>query len=172
MTDKDTPERTIHKRSRASVPVSQLVEKVAKESFRKHGLAESRLITEWHSITGPLIARYAIPQKLAFQKGKRDGGTLHLLVESAWALEVQHLEPQILEKIATYFGYRAVATIRIKQGQLPIRPTAPTKALKPLSPASKAKLSKATAAVGDPELKEALEKLGEAVLRKNTRVDS
>ncbi len=38
-----------------------------------------------------------------------------MLAASARALELQHMEPQILEKIATYFGYAAVTRIHLTQ---------------------------------------------------------
>ena len=157
----------IYKRSSLATPLSQAVEKLTRPVFRKHGLAEARLITEWREIAGPVLAKHSLPIKLSFPRGKREGGTLYVRVASGWALEIQHLEPQILDKIATYFGYRAVGALKIQQGPLPHKPEKPKKTtLPPLSAEQANVLESATAKVEEDELKAALKGLGEAILRK------
>lgn len=97
----------------------ECIERVAKPAFKKHGFAQARLLTQWGEIVGPLLARHSLPTHLRFPAGEHANGQLSVRVESAFALEFQHLEPVILEKIATYFGYRAVTRLRILQGPLP-----------------------------------------------------
>lgn len=158
-------------RSQLATPLYKAVEKVTKPAFKKHGLAESRLITEWHTIAGPLLARRALPVKLTFPKNKREGGTLHLRVASGWAPEVQHLEPVILSKIATYFGYKAVGRLFIQQGPLPESKDKPTKtkAPPPLDESDRLALAELTGSVTDTELKTALQRLGEAIIHRRNK---
>ena len=52
------------------------------------------------------------------QYGQKKGATLVLRVEGPAALEVQHQAPQIIERINSYFGYRAIEDIRILQAPL------------------------------------------------------
>lgn len=158
--------------SRHATPLHSAVEAATKPVFKKRGIAESRLITEWPQIAGQVLADKTLPKRIAYGKGQRDNGTLHITVAPGWALEVQHLEPIILEKIATFFGYRAVAKLHITQAPLPIKPQRKRRAAPPpLSPAAEKTLHAVTAHVQDAELKALLDSLGEAMMRDKSRKD-
>lgn len=152
-----------------ATPLHKAVEAATKPVFKKHGIAESRLITEWTAIAGSVLAGKTLPKRIAFPKGQRDNGTLHLTVAPGWALEVQHLEPLILEKIATFFGYRAVAKIHITQAPLPIKETRQKKTEKPLTIESQQQLAVLTSSVEDEELRSVLTSLGSAIMREKRR---
>lgn len=156
--------------SRLATPLHRAVENATRTAFRKRGIAEARLITEWPQIAGEVLAGKTLPKRVAFAKGQKDNGTLHLTVAPGWALEVQQLEPVLLDKIATYFGYRAIAKLHITQAPLPI-PTKKTRkaAPAPLPADKQAALDNATASVADADLKAALQSLGEAILRDSAR---
>lgn len=162
-----TEDKNANYRSSSRFP-TQLVkaaEKVTRPVFRKHGIAESRIITEWPLIAGDVLGQKSLPTRLTFPQGQKSDGTLHLRVESGWALEVQHLEPVILDKIATYFGYKAVGKLFIKQGPLPKRPPRPTAKPEPeLTVEESRVLASITSNVTDADLKEALNRLGAALL--------
>ncbi|MCH2546137.1 MAG: DciA family protein [Alphaproteobacteria bacterium] len=151
--------------SQLPTPLHKAVEQATKPAFRKHGIAESRLITEWGHIAGEVLANKTLPKRLVFAKNKRDNGTLHLTVAPGWALEVQHLEPIILEKIATFFGYRAVAALHITQAPLPIKPIRSKKTYAPLSQKASETLQDLTNTVEDDALRNALRSLGAAIMR-------
>lgn len=89
------------------------VEPITRPALKKQGLAGTKIITQWDSIVGEKLASHCIPQKLAFSAGKKTDGTLTIAVENGFATEMQHLQPIILERLATYFGYKAVARITI-----------------------------------------------------------
>lgn len=159
-------DKNLRRYSRHATPLHKAVEDATRSVFRRRGIAESRLITEWPRIAGEVLAGKTLPKRVAFAKGQRDNGTLHLTVAPGWALEVQHLEPIILEKIASYFGYRAVAKLHITQAPLPLKHDAPRKKPKtPLSAEQQEKLHQTTDTVEDADLKAALESLGEAIMR-------
>jgi hypothetical protein len=126
---------------------------------RQRGFAEAKLLTDWHLVVGPMLASVCVPQKLSFAKGKQHGATLHLLCDPAWALEIQYQEPLICEKIASFFGFRAVASLRLHQGSLPAKPAAP----KPVAPPDAAQLPSDQRAqlnaVADESLQDALTRL-------------
>lgn len=146
--------------------LQKAAETATKTAFKRYGLAQARLASDWEHVVGPVLAAKALPQRIQFTKGKRDDGTLFLAVATGWALEIQHLEPVILEKIATYFGYRAVSRIHITQRPLPATKKPKKTPPKPLPEPDSQYLQAATAAVEDPQLKAALERLGEGILRK------
>lgn len=101
------------RRSMFPKTLSQCIEPITRPVLKKQGLAGSRIISEWRSIVGEKLATRCIPQKLSFSAGKKIDGTLSIAVESGFATELQHNQPLILERLATYFGYKAVSRITI-----------------------------------------------------------
>ena len=80
------------------------------------GFVAVDILAGWHEIVGEELAEFCLPQKIDFPRGQKSNGTLYLNVASgAFALEIQHREKFILEKINTRFGYQAVAKIKIVQ---------------------------------------------------------
>ena len=138
--------------------------KIAAPVLGKRGLGEAQIITEWPAIVGEDLARQTIPVKLTFAKGLRQDGTLHLRVAGAAAPEVQHREPQIVERINGFAGYHMVGRLTLTQGPIPGRTVARRVAPAPLPISEAQALDDRLATVADPELKAALRRLGEAVL--------
>ena len=144
--------------------IASSVSKVAAPVLGRRGLAEAELMLGWAAVVGEDLARDTLPIKLSFGKGERVDGTLHLKVVSAAAPEVRHREPQIVERINGFFGYRAVAHLKLTQGPLPGAPIAAPKPPRPLGAAEAAALEHSLDGIADPELKAALERWGRAVL--------
>lgn len=136
---------------------------LAVPALRKRGFVESRLVTDWPGIAGEHIAASSAPDKIVFGKDTRRGGTLHLRVAGAAAVEIQHLLPMLLERINQVFGYAAIERIRIVQGPLPKRKAGGRPRLRELRPEEKAEIAQCVATVGHPHLKAALADLGAAV---------
>jgi hypothetical protein len=141
------------------------VSKVAAPILGRRGFGEAQVILEWPAVVGQDLARDTLPVKLSFGRGERVDGTLHLRVAAGAALAIQHLEPLIIERINTFFGYKAVGRLAIRQGPLPRRnePKAPPPP-RPLSEAESQALQGRLQTVNDPGLREALERLGRAVI--------
>ena len=95
--------------------LSDLVPRVGRSSFRRFGFAESAVVARWPEIGGARLADIATPETIRFPQGKRSGGTLCLAVEGAHSLEVQHQEPEILERVNRFFGYGAVVRMSLRQ---------------------------------------------------------
>lgn len=93
--------------------LSQCVEPITRPAFKTQGLAGSRIINEWPSIVGDKLSDHCMPNKLSFPSGKKTDGTLSIAVENGFALELQHMQQAIIDRIASYFGYKAVARISI-----------------------------------------------------------
>lgn len=110
---------TYRRRSMFPKTLSQCIEPITRPAFKTQGLAGSRIISEWQSIVGDKLANHCIPQKLSFSAGKKTDGTLSIAVENGFAPELQHMQPVILERLATYFGYKAVARVNISHTYTP-----------------------------------------------------
>lgn len=132
--------------------------RVMKTMFRSRGFAETGVLTDWPDIVGRPLADFTSPERLT-----RDG-TLQVRVAGGWALEVTHLEPVLLDRIASYYGYRAVARLALMQGPLPRREESSQRPDRALSGGEEAALRDSVAGADDPVLRSALERLGRAVI--------
>lgn len=139
------------------------LQRIAGPVLGKRGLGEAHLVAQWEAVIGAELAAETLPVKLSFPLGERRNGTLRLRVSSAAALQVQHREPQILERINGFFGYAAVARLALVQGPLPERAEAARPPPRKLSPAEQADLDAKLAEMPDSGLRAALQRLGAAI---------
>ena len=143
---------------------------ITKRALGRRGFAEGGLIVEWPSIVGATIAARCQPAKLSLARpGRHRDGSLMLRVEPGFALELQHLAPQIIERVNGHYGYAAIARLTFQQGPLraPRRRTAPPP--RPLGAAEEAELRRQVADVADDDLRAALERLGRALRQRAGR---
>ncbi|MBP5856598.1 DUF721 domain-containing protein [Marivibrio halodurans] len=153
--------------------IAALVPGLTRQAIGKRGFTTAKIVTDWARIVGPDLARQSQPEQLRFARGERDRGTLTIRVDGPLATELMHLEPQVIERINGYFGYNAVA--RLKLIQAPIRRPgadgprkAPKPPQRPLNATETESLDARLAHIEDPELRERLHRLGRAVLRRDT----
>ena len=104
--------------------VARMLDPVA----RARGFAATALLSEWPTVVGEELARFTAPDKVVWPRRsedgeaqnnqsawRADGATLVLKVDGPRAIEVQHRAEQILQRVNTYFGYRAIAQLRFLQ---------------------------------------------------------
>ncbi|MEM0922846.1 MAG: DUF721 domain-containing protein, partial [Pseudomonadota bacterium] len=143
------------------------------------GFAEPDVLLRWEEALGPHLSALCQPIKVSY--GGAIGATLLVRVDSGHAPEVAHREPQILERINQFYGYKAISRLRLTQatglagqpgfaehGAAFEGPAAQPKPIapKPDTPKPEA-LEKARALTQDiknPELRAALTRLGGWVL--------
>jgi hypothetical protein len=142
--------------------------KVTGQALGQRSHAERSLILDWPSVAGGDVARMCTPQGLSFRhRDRRLDGTLTLRVASGQATRLQHLEPQLIERINGYLGYRAVARLRLLHGGTPAAggPQAPT--TEPDAGAAQSpgvdNAAPSGETISDPALRAALIRLGRAV---------
>ena len=103
--------------ARRSPPrIGRYVPKIAKAAYKKYGFSEPHILTYWTEIVGERLAKFTSPEKLSRPSSKQSAATLTIRVTGPAGLELQHREPQILEQINAYYGYRAVARLRFVRG--------------------------------------------------------
>jgi hypothetical protein len=144
--------------------IGAAVPRIAAPILGKEGAGAAQLLAEWPAIVGERLAAVATPLRLVFPRGQRRNGTLRLRVASAAAVEIQHSEPRILERINGFFGYGAVARLALLQGAPPVTESSTPTPPRPLGPAEEAALAAWLENVKDPELRILLERLGRAVI--------
>jgi hypothetical protein len=141
--------------------IGAMLPEIASRALGRNGLGEAELVQHWSAIVGERLAAGSTPRRLSFPRGARRDGTLRLSVASALALEFQHDEPVILERINGFFGYRAVTRLVLEQTWTPRR-DAPTRR-PPLATAEREALETSVSTVADPALRAALSRLGAAI---------
>jgi hypothetical protein len=117
-----------------------------------------RLKSEWAAIVGTDWSDETWPIALG-----RDG-VLKLRAASGVALELQHRAPLMIERINGFFGRPAITRLTLVQGPLPLAGPSTRPLLRPLAPAEATALDRRLSHIAEPELREALARLGRAML--------
>lgn len=96
--------------------LSESIGQIVRNSIGKGNKVISEIIINWHKIVGPEISESSTPTNIYSTKEK--GQQINILyvnvTSSAIALKISYSQEVIAEKIAVYFGYKAVHKIRTK----------------------------------------------------------
>ena len=152
-------------------PLADLLDHCLGPSLAAQGFASADVITAWPEIVGERLARFTQPLRVewkrragnAAREAKPEPATLVVRVESAFALEMQHLAPVVAERVNAHYGWRCVGRIVLKQG--PVRRAEPALPAAPrLSEAERQRVGDAVDGIAEDGLKAALDRLGRAVI--------
>jgi hypothetical protein len=159
-------------------PIGAYAARALDPAARARGFATVGLLSEWPAMVGAELAQFTMPDKVVWPKHRDDaepdsppkghrveGAILVLRVEGPRAIEVQHRSGQILERVNSYFGYRAVAEMRILQAPVARKTARPATQLPPIDPEG----LPPSAEIEDQGLRGALLRLGAAARAKLTR---
>ena len=155
-------------------PLADFVDACLGPALAKQGFAAADVVVAWPEIAGERLAAWSRPVKLEWPRRRPDPGappepaTLVVRVESAFALEMQHLAPLLAERINAHYGWRCVGRIVLKQGPVP-RPKAGRAPPAELTADERAKIAARTEGVAEDALREALGRLGAAVAGSRTK---
>jgi hypothetical protein len=144
--------------------VSDLMPEIGRAAFRRFGFVQCSVVSRWDEIVGVRYAAVSAPEAIRFPVGKKSEGTLELTVEGAHATMIQHVIPEIIERVNRFFGYGAVARIKVRQGVVAkpaLRQPAAPPSLKPVP----MELGDSLREIGDPELFAVLESLAKSLAK-------
>ena len=151
-------------------PLAELIDDCIAPALAAQGFAGRAIVSLWPEIVGERLAARSRPLKIDWPRRRPAPGeasepaTMVVRVESAFALEMQHLGPLLVERVNTHLGWRAVGKLVLKQG--PVEAPAPKRAPPPLDLAVAARVEQQVAGVADPDLRASLERLGRHVAQK------
>ncbi len=139
--------------------------KSARAALVRRGFAQADILSNWLSIVGPNLADNSSPEKLSYSNKSNNDATLRVRVAPGWAPEFQHFEPLIIDRINSFFGYRAVAKLQLIQA--PVSRPKPKK-IKDPAPLTKEQghwIEEVTESITDEPLKKRLTAIAESLAR-------
>lgn len=160
---KGTPKPYARPRGQGVRPIGDLMPEIGRTAFRRFGFVQSSVVTRWPEIVGPAHARVCSPEAIRFPPGEKAEGILELVVIPAHAPLISQVIPEIIERVNRFFGYRAVARVKLRQGVVrpaqADKPAKPPPSLKPIP----LELGDSLRDIGDPELRSVLESLARSL---------
>ncbi|WP_137390064.1 DUF721 domain-containing protein [Rhodoligotrophos defluvii] len=159
-------------------PLWQHVEALTAKVFAHHGFAYGEILSRWPEIAGPALAGYTLPERIRWPRvrkpadgpegkagDRKQGGTLILRVAPGHALTLQHELPRLIERVNSYYGYGAIAKIKLTQDpSLPLGEGTPEPP--PIPRDQQRFVEESVAPIRDARLRQALERLGRGILRR------
>ena len=148
-------------------PLSDFVPGLTKDILGKKSLLFGKMIADWPNIAGADIAAKTVPLDLKYAKklDQKSQATLHLAVQSAYALEVSYQKSLLIERLNMFFGYPAIKDIKIIQQTSVMDSKKETAApTRPLTMQQEKVLDGIVAEIQENDLQTALKNLGKAIL--------
>jgi len=142
--------------------IADLMPRIGDAAFRRFGFVQSSVVTRWAEIAGDRYAAISAPESIRFPAGKKEKGTLVLTVMSGHATIIQHVLPEIIERVNRFFGYEAIAKVALHAGEVPRREPErrpPPANLRPVP----TELGDSLRDIGDPELRAVLEAMAQGL---------
>lgn len=157
--------------------IGSYVPRLTRKAFERFGFATATLLTDWAVIVGPDTARQASPDRLRWPRGYdvmddssggkgRPGATLVVRAHAGRALDVQYRAQQIIDRINAYFGYRAVAELRVVQASLECQPAAAASGPRAIVGRRQKSVAAPLDGIDDARLKAALERMRAGIERR------
>lgn len=147
-------------------PIADLMPQIGRAAFRRFGFVQSSVVTRWPEIVGERHAQVCMPEAIRFPPGEKSEGILQLVVLPAHAPLIQHVIPEIMERVNRFFGYKAVSRVKLRQGA--VKPPAASPRAQDVSGPPSLKpipmeLGDSLRDIGDPELRTVLESLARSL---------
>jgi hypothetical protein len=154
-----------YRRLKRVVSIAEMAERAIEPMVQKRGFANSELLLRWSMIVSPPFDKGVVPDKLNWPRDEGDtahqGAVLTVRVDPVHALAFTHETETIKAAINRYFGFYLVD--KIKPSRRPFVPSLEprnTPKLRALTENEEQSLAAEVEAIDDPELREALMKLG------------
>lgn len=152
--------------------LSDLVGKAMTPVCRKRGFASVDIIASWADIVGERYGTRVQPERLIWPRRPDrtdpetppEPATLVVHTDGATALMLSHDNSQVIERINTFYGWRAIGRIKILQKPVQVKRPPQARSLRPLTRSEEARLEQNLEGVENNRLREALKKLGAQVI--------
>ncbi len=161
-------------RSKQAKPIKDLVGEMLAPALRARGFANAEVITRWETLVGPQLAKHTRALQLKWPpKGiktdpdsPKEGAVLIIAVSGGIAIELQHMAPQIIQRVNSVLGWCCVEKLAFRQQPIP-RPVTQLRHEIPLTTAEFARLEETTHKIEDENLRRAFLRLGKGVFQRH-----
>lgn len=155
---------------KGSVQIAEVANRLIDPILAKRAGINTMLLGSWDEIAGEQFADCSRPERIRWPRqdgpdesgGGFSPGLLVIACEGARALFLMHQEAELISRVNSFFGFRAISQIKIVQKAIHQPSRKPV--ARPLDQAEKRRLAGILADVEDPRLREALERLGAGVI--------
>lgn len=169
-------------------PLGDYLKPCLGRALAAQGFAAADVIVAWPEIVGDRLAPVSQPVKVEMRRSgrgsngarefdvlsgpedrdRREGATMVVRIEGAFAIELQHLAPVVIERINARYGWRFVSRLALRQGPVRRR-AAKSRPGGVVAEADRRRIGQAVEMVQDEALRAALGRLGEAVVAERPR---
>ena len=158
------------------VKISDTLGNFKKKMLYKFGELDYIINAKWSEIVGTFFINHSEPIKISSIPAEKNYAEeivydkyLHVHVSPSAALEFQHFQNKIIEKINSYFGYRAIVGIKIHQKFIDSKKINIKKKKNIASKNTESfyKLKKMTTKIKNKDLEESIIKLGRSIEENN-----
>ena len=164
------------KRTYVPKKIGETLAIINKNYSSKFGKIEFLILSKWTQIVGSFFADHSEPDKISriteeFNEFDEPiyKNFLHVRVSPAAAVEFQHYKDTIIEKINSYFGYKAISDLRLQQNFVPDKKIKHNINLndQDLSEEEKASIKSEINNIKDKELEKSIVNLGASINRED-----
>ena len=151
------------------VKISESLKTINQNVLYKFGKLDYIIHAKWPDIVGVFFIQHSEPKKITsiptnISKNEKTiyKKFLHVNVTPAAAVEFQHFQNKIIEKINSFFGYEAIHGIKIHQKLVKINKSSTTKSILNCDNIKQIKkeIKNTTSEINDKKLEESLLNLG------------
>ena len=164
------------KRAFIAQSIGDTIKKINRNFTSKFGKIEFIIHSNWSKIVGSYFCKHTEPKNISRMPDYENdlGETIYknylkVEVTPAVALEFQHFKDTIIEKINSYFGYKAISDLRLQQNFVPEKKIKSNINLfnQELSEEEKAKIKSEINNIKDKELEKSIVNLGASINRED-----
>ena len=164
------------KRTFVPKKIGETLSRVNKNYSSKFGKIEFLILSKWPQIVGSFFADHSEPDKISritddFNEFDEPifKNFLHVRVSPAAAVEFQHYKDTIIEKINSFFGYKAIADLRLQQNFIPEKKknSGPKLYENEISKEEKELIKNEINVINDKELEKSIVNLGASIKRED-----
>lgn len=152
-------------------PLAETAGGIIDPVLRKRAGVTVDLLQSWDEIVRGDLAGMSRPLRIIWPRRAHEDdpfmpGTLVIACEGFAAMRIQHEAGELCDRVNAFFGFAAVARIRIEQKPVTTH-VRPRRRNPEVGPAAEEKLRSVTREIDDDGLREALQRLGRSVMASN-----
>jgi hypothetical protein len=166
----------VSKRTFVPKRIGDTLTRVNRAYSSKFGKIEFLILSKWPQIVGSFFADHSEPDKISrLTDGYNEvdepifKNFLHVRVSPAAAVEFQHYKDTIIEKINSFFGYKAISDLRLQQNFIPEKKISVDKTYQAeITEDEKELIKNEIDDIQDKELEKSIVNLGASINREDT----